>query len=137
MIKSYSELILLPTFEERFEYLSLDGTVGSDTFGFDRYLNQDFYRSKEWKQIRDYVIARDNGFDLGVYGYPIRGNIIIHHINPIMPEDIVRSKSVLLDPENLITTSHLTHNAIHYGSIDILVTTPVERKPNDTVPWRV
>jgi len=136
-IKTYSELISLPTFEERFEYLRLDGRVGEDTFGFDRYLNQMFYqKSHEWKRIRDYVIVRDNGCDLGVLGYEIYGKILVHHINPLMVSDIVHSTKNLLDPEFLISTSLATHNAIHYGDISKLATAPIERSKNDTCPWR-
>lgn len=136
-IKTYSELILLPTFEERFEYLRLGGRVGEDTFGFDRYLNQMFYqRSQEWKRIRDHVIVRDNGCDLGVLGHEIYGKILVHHINPLMVSDIVHSTDNLLDPEFLISTSLATHNAIHYGDISKLAIAPIERSKNDTCPWR-
>lgn len=136
-IKTYSELISLPTFEERFEYLRLKGRVGEDTFGFDRYLNQMFYqRSQEWKKIRDYVIVRDNGCDLGVLGHEIYGKILVHHINPLMVSDIVHSTDNLLDPEFLISTSLATHNAIHYGDISKLAVAPTERSKNDTCPWR-
>lgn len=136
-IRSYSELLLLPSFKERFEYLRLDGVVGKDTFGFDRYLNQQFYTSREWKRIRDEVIVRDNGCDLGVDGYFIRGKVYIHHMNPINADDILRHSAILLDPEYLICVSHETHNAIHYGDISLLSKDPIERKPNDTCPWRV
>lgn len=136
-IKSYSELSQLETFEERFEYLRLDGIVGKDTFGFDRIFNQKFYRSEEWKQVRDFVIVRDNGCDLGVEGHEIYGNrIIIHHMNPISIDDIRHSTHNLLDPEYLITTIHQTHNAIHYGDEDQLIKAPIERVRNDTCPWR-
>lgn len=136
-IKTYSELISLPTFEERFEYLRLGGRVGEDTFGFDRYLNQMFYqRSQEWKRIRDHVIVRDNGCDLGVLGHEIYGKILVHHINPLMVSDIVHSTDNLLDPEFLISTSLATHNAIHYGDISKLAIAPIERSKNDTCPWR-
>ena len=136
-IKTYSELITFPTFEERFKYLRLDGVVGKDTFGFDRYLNQLFYSSKEWKSIRDYVILRDNGCDLGVEGYEIQGRIFIHHMNPITTEDIAKRSKFLMDPEFLICTVHNTHNAIHYGDESLLITAPVERSPFDTCPWRL
>lgn len=136
MIRTYSELKALPTFEERYEYLRLDGRVGVDTFGFDRYLNQVFYRSAVWKRIRDQVIIRDNGCDLGVEGYDIRDRILIHHMNPITVEDIENESEFLLNPEYLICVTHNTHNAIHYGSKDLLVTAPIERRPNDTCPWR-
>lgn len=135
-IRTYSELIQLDTFEERFEYLKVNGKVGEDTFGFDRYLNQVFYRSKEWKRIRDQVIFRDNGCDLGVEGYDIYGKIIIHHMNPIRVDDIRHSSEFLLDPEYLICTKLETHNAIHYGDADLIPSAPIERKPNDTCPWK-
>lgn len=135
-IRTYSELITIPTFEERFEYLKLDGRVGVETFGFDRYLNQAFYKSDEWLSIRDYVITRDNGCDLGVAGYEIYGRILIHHINPITKEDIIQRSKILLDPENLITTIKRTHDAIHYGDSSLLVKAPIERRKNDTSPWR-
>ena len=135
-IKTYSELIRLPTFEERFRYLKLDGLVGKDTFGFDRYLNQEFYRSKEWKEVRDFVIVRDNGCDLGMDGYEIVGRIYIHHMNPITVNDIVHSSDFLLNPDYLICMSHNTHNAVHYGDEDLLITAPVERRKNDTCPWK-
>lgn len=135
-IKTYSELITLPTFEERFQYLRLDGIVGESTFGFDRYLNQIFYQSQKWKQIRDFVIIRDNGCDLGVEGYEIYGRILIHHMNPITIKDIERESEFLLDPEYLITTVHNTHNAIHYGDENLLITAPIERTKYDTCPWR-
>lgn len=135
-IKRYSELILLPTFEERYKYLQLNGIIGDETFGFDRYINQMFYRSQEWKQIRDYVIVRDNGCDLGVEGHEIRGKILIHHMNPIGIKDIQQVNKFLLDPEYLITTMLSTHNAIHYGDESLLVTDPIERSKNDTCPWK-
>lgn len=135
-IKTYSELITLPTFEERFEYLRLDGTVGESTFGFDRYLNQIFYRSQKWKDIRDWVIIRDNGCDLGVEGFEIYGRIIIHHMNPISLQDIERESDLLLNPEYLICTVHNTHNAIHYGDASLLPLAPIERSKNDTCPWK-
>ena len=135
-IRTYSELIQLPTFEERFDYLRLNGVVGKDTFGFDRYLNQQFYRSSEWKRIRDQVILRDNGCDLGVEGYEIRGRILIHHINPISVEDIHTMSDLLMNPEYLICVSHRTHNAIHYGDESLIITTPIERTQNDMCPWR-
>ena len=124
-IRTYSELIKLPTFEERFEYLRLDGTVGESTFGFDRYLNQIFYRSQKWKDIRDWVIIRDNGCDLGVEGFEIYGRIIIHHMNPISLQDIERESDLLLNPEYLICTVHNTHNAIHYGDASLLSLAPI------------
>ena len=135
-IRTYSELSKLLTFEERFRYLSLDGKVGEETFGFDRYLNQMFYRSQKWKAVRDYVIVRDNGCDLGVEGYEIHGRIIIHHMNPITIRDIEKESDFLLDPEYLITTVHNTHNAIHYGDENLLIKAPIERSKNDTCPWK-
>lgn len=136
-IKTYTELSLLPTFEERYRYLRLSGAVGRETFGFDRYLNQVFYRSQRWKRVRDAVIIRDNGCDLGVEGHEIYGKIIIHHMNPITLEDIERESDNLLDPEFLICTIHNTHNAIHYGDENLLITAPIERRKNDTCPWRM
>lgn len=135
-IRSYSELITIPTFRERYEYLRLQGLVGEETFGFDRYLNQIFYRSQKWKSVRDYVIIRDNGCDLGVEGYDIHGRILIHHMNPITVQDIELETKFLLDPEFLICTTHDTHNAIHYGDADLLITEPIIRTKNDTCPWR-
>lgn len=135
-IRTYSELIKLPTFEERFRYLQLKGVVGEDTFGFDRYMNQVFYRSKRWKDIRDYVIVRDNGCDLGIEGREIYGKIIIHHMNPIRLTDIQNESAYLLNPEYLISTIHNTHNAIHYGDEQLLITAPIERSKYDTCPWR-
>ena len=135
-IKTYSELITLPTFEERFRYLRLRGAVGEDTFGFDRYLNQVFYRSAEWKRVRDLVIIRDNGCDLALNGYEIHGKILIHHMNPISLEDIERKTDFLLDPEFLISTSLNTHNAIHYGDESLLIIAPTIRTRNDTCPWK-
>lgn len=136
IIRTYSELKRLKTFEERYEYLRLKGVVGKDTFGFDRYLNQDFYKSPEWKAVRDFVIVRDNGCDLGVEGYEIHGKILIHHMNPILPEDIINHTDFLLNPEYLISTILSTHNAIHYGDKSKLITAPIERTKNDTCPWR-
>ena len=135
-IKKYSELILLPTFEERYKYLQLNGVIGDETFGFDRYINQMFYRSQEWRQVRDYVIVRDNGCDLGIEGHEIRGKILIHHMNPIGIKDIKQVNKFLLDPEYLITTMLSTHNAIHYGDESLLVKDPIERSKNDTCPWK-
>ena len=135
-IRTYSELITLPTFEERYRYLKLSGVVGEQTFGFDRYMNQTFYQSQEWKSIRNHVILRDNGCDLGVEGYEIHGKILIHHMNPITAKDIEHRSDILLNPEYLISTVHNTHNAIHYGDEGLLILAPIERKPNDTCPWR-
>lgn len=138
IIKTYSELITIPTFEERFKYLKLGGSVGVETFGFDRIFNQKFYTSKEWRDMRHYIIVRDNGCDLGVEGYEIPNGvqIFIHHLNPIELTDIERRTDILLDPEFLITTIHSTHNAIHYGDESLLSRGPVMRTRNDTCPWR-
>ena len=135
-IRTYSELITLSTFEERYKYLQLSSSIGEETFGFDRYLNQNFYRSKEWKRIRDFVIIRDNGCDLGIDDRTIHGKIIIHHMNPIRTKDIQDVSDYLLNPEYLICTTHQTHNAIHYGDENLLVRNPIERTANDTCPWR-
>lgn len=136
-IKTYSELSRLQTFEERYRYLRLRGAVGEETFGFDRYLNQVFYqRSPKWKKVRDFVIVRDNGCDLGLDGYDIYGKILVHHMNPITLKDLERESEYLLDPEFLICTSLNTHNAIHYGDESLLITTPIVRTKNDTCPWR-
>lgn len=135
-IRTYSDLIELPTFEERFRYLQLSGTVGKDTFGFDRYLNQNFYRSAAWKRIRDQVIVRDNGCDLGIEDRMIGNRILIHHMNPINDVDILNQTSFLLNPEYLICVSHITHNAIHYGDEDMLIKIPIVRTKGDTCPWK-
>ena len=135
-LKTYSELSKLKTFEDRFQYLRLDGIVGKETFGFDRYLNQILYKSDKWKQCRRGIIIRDNGFDLGCEGYEVHGRILIHHINPITVDDIINRNPKVFDPEYLILTSHNTHQAIHYGNEDLLVTAPIERSKNDTSPWR-
>ena len=134
--RTYSELIQIPTFLERFRYLKLGGRVGEETFGYDRYLNQGFYHSSEWRQIRDYLITRDLGRDLGVDGYDIHGKIYIHHMNPIIVKDIIHASDYLTDPEYLICTTQNTHNAIHYGDESLLVSEPVERTPFDTCPWK-
>lgn len=136
IIRTYSELITLPTFEDRYRYLQLNGAVGEDTFGFDRYINQQFYRSKEWQRIRDEVIIRDNACDLGMEGYEIHGRIYVHHMNPIMVRDIQSNSDYLMNPEFLICTTHRTHNAIHYGDENLLARAPIERTKNDTCPWR-
>lgn len=135
-IKTYSELMSLSSFKERYEYLRLRGNVGVDTFGFDRYLNQNFYRSAEWRRVRDQVIVRDNGCDLGIEDRMIPGRILIHHMNPITEKDILYHSEFLMDPEYLICVSHNTHNAIHYGDDSILIPEPVVRTKNDTCPWR-
>lgn len=135
-IRTYSELITIPTFRGRYEYLRLKGLVGQETFGYDRYLNQVFYKSREWMDIRDYVIVRDNGCDLGIPGREIRERILIHHMNPITKEDILRRSEFLLDPEYLISTIKLTHDAIHYGDEHLLMNEPIVRTKNDTCPWK-
>ena len=139
MILTYNELIRLPTFEERLSYLLLHGRVGAETFGFDRWLNQLFYISEEWKQLRRKIIIRDNGCDLGVDGYDIQGAILVHHMNPIVADDIVNCTPYLMNPDFLISTSFNTHQAIHYENADLLKVAPIyptERKPNDTCPWK-
>ena len=135
-IKAYSELITIPTFEERFEYLQLKGSVGKDTFGYDRYLNQVLYRSPEWKRLRNQIIIRDGGCDLACEGYDIHSKVLIHHLNPITVEDVLARSRKVFDPDNLVCVSHNTHNAIHYGDVDLLVTGPIIRTKNDTCPWR-
>jgi len=135
MIRRYTELRRLETFEERYRYLALRGEVGESTFGFDRYINQAFYRSGEWKHIRNHVIARDNGCDLGIEGFEIHGRLIIHHMNPMTVDSIVHSDSEILDPSFLITTTHRTHNAIHYGDESLLPRPLVERRRGDTKLW--
>lgn len=135
-IKTYSELVRLPTFEERFEYLKLKGSVGKDTFGHDRYLNQVFYTSQEWRRLRDEIIIRDNGCDLGIEGREIGGKVYIHHLNPLGTNDILTHSEYLVNSEYLICVSFETHNAIHYGDINLLPRDPIERKRNDTCPWR-
>ena len=136
IIKSYSELIKIPTYKERFEYLKLNGIVGKDTFGYDRYLNQAFYNSPEWRRFRRDIIIRDNGCDLACEGYEIRGKIILHHINPLTHDDLINRREGLFDPENIICVTHNTHNAIHYGDANLLITGPIERVANDTCPWK-
>lgn len=135
--KSYHELSKLESFEDRYNYLKLDGAVGFDTFGHDRYMNQMFYKSKEWKDVRNYVMFRDNCCDLGIQNKPIYGRVYIHHINPITKNDIKNSAENLLNPDNLICVSFETHNAIHYGSFESIPQNEIiERKPNDTCPWK-
>ena len=135
MRKTYSELIKLKTFKERYNYLRLNGVVGEETFGHDRYINQALYKSDEWLYCRDEIIIRDKGSDLGIDGYEIFGKILIHHILPITIDDILHRRPIVFDHENLITTSLRTHNAIHYGDESLLYSDPVERTPNDTSPW--
>ncbi len=134
-IRTYSELKRLKTFEERYEYLKLLGSVGESTFGFDRYLNQALYRSKEWKDLRNEIIIRDNGCDLGVEGYDIYDKIIIHHMNPLTADDIIDRTDLVYNPNYLICVSHITHDAIHYGDISLIPKLPIERKPGDTTLW--
>lgn len=134
-IRIYSELIQLPTFLERFNYLKLGGIVGKDTFGWDRYLNQRFYRSQEWKRVRNWVIIRDNGCDLGVPGYEIQSRLYIHHMNPLERSDLLDETEYLMNPEFLICVSHDTHNAIHYGDESLLMLDPVSRQAGDTKLW--
>jgi hypothetical protein len=134
--RCYSELITLPTFIERFRYLKLDGSVGMDTFGHDRWLNQVLYRSPEWKRFRNGIIIRDNGCDLGCEDRPIFGKILIHHINPLTIEDVLNRDPKIFDEENVISTILLTHNALHYGDESILYQDPITRQPNDTCPWK-
>ena len=134
--KSYSGLLILPTFRERFDYLKLDGRVGADTFGFDRYLNQRFYMSKEWRTFRSKVIARDEGCDLGIADRPIQGRVIIHHIIPLTVEDFEEQTDALFDMDNVICVAPMTHEAIHFGDYSLLPQELVERTPNDTCPWR-
>lgn len=137
MKKTYNELITLDKFEDRFEYLKIKGNVGEATFGSQRYLNQMLYRNPQWRSIRNKVIIRDNGCDLAHPDYEINGQAAyIHHINPITIDDIVNENPKIFDMNNLITTTFQTHQAIHYGSRDILLLNPIERKPNDTCPWR-
>lgn len=134
-IRSYPELRRIETFEDRFKYLALKGIVGDSTFGFDRYINQQFYTSREWRQIRHHVIARDNGCDLGIEGYEIHSKLIIHHMNPMTADDIVQGDEDILNPDFLITTTLQTHNAIHYGDERLLPRPFVERRPGDTKLW--
>lgn len=135
MIRTYSQLKTFETFDERFEYLKLSGGVGVETFGFDRWINQNFYRSPQWKLARDHVIARDLGRDLGVEGHEIHERILVHHMNPMLPEDIVHGDESILDPEYLITTTHVTHNAIHFGTDAPQRHVLVERRRGDTKLW--
>lgn len=136
MNKSYSELIQLHSFEDRFRYLNLNGTIADKTFGSMRWLAQKFYKSKEWEDIRNYVITRDSGCDLALINRTIFGKPIVHHMNPITIQDVEERNSIAFDPEFLITVSHNTHNAIHYGSVECLTLDPIIRRPNDTCPWK-
>lgn len=135
-IKTYSEMIRFPTFIERYRYLKIDGIVGDETFGYDRYMNQILYHSPEWRKFRRDIILRDNGCDLGTDGYGIIGKILIHHIEPITVRDIERRDSKIFDTENVISVSLNTHNAVHYGDESLLITTPITRTKFDTCPWR-
>lgn len=136
IIKSYSKMLTFPTLEERFRYLELKGSVAKDTFGYDRYLNQILYHSGEWKSFRNDIIIRDNGCDLACEGHEIHKRILVHHINPITVEDVLNRSPKVFDPENVVCVSHITHNAIHYGDENLLITAPVERSQNDTCPWK-
>ena len=136
MKKTYSELITLPTFSERYEYLKLNGIVGKETFGHNRWLNQEFYHSREWLRFRDRVIVRDEGRDLGMPGFEIFGPILIHHLNPVSYEDIIHRNACVFDLDNVVCTQLKTHNAIHYGDGNLLVQAPIERRINDTCPWK-
>lgn len=136
MIKTYSELIRFKTLEERYRYLRIGGRVGEETFGFDRWMNQVFYKDPRWRDIRDEVITRDNGCDLGLEGYDIHGKIFVHHMNPVTKDDILHNFDSLLNPEFLISTSKRTHDAIHYGNEDLLPQSPIVRTRNDTCPWK-
>lgn len=134
--RSYRELLQFKTFEDRFDYLKLAGEVGNPTFGYDRYFNQQFYHSSEWRRARNRIILRDNGCDLGMPDYEIHGRIYIHHINPITKQDVEELSDNLFDPDNLICVTFDTHNAIHFGDERTLPKTPIERAPGDTCPWR-
>ena len=137
IIRTYAELVTLPTLKERFEYLKLAGVVGKATFGYDRYLNQRFYKSYEWRSLRNHIITRDGGCELGLDDYEIRGRIFIHHMNPIVDDDIIDDSDYLMNPNYLICVSQEMHNALHYGNEDILRAKQlVERRPNDTCPWK-
>lgn len=136
-IRTYSELITIPTFKERYEYLRIGGKVGEETFGFDRYLNQTFYKSDIWRKVRDIVIVRDMGCDLAIKGREIFGKILVHHMNPITIKDILNKSEYLVDPEFLICTTKSTHDAIHYGDSSLLITEPIVRTKHDTCPWKI
>lgn len=136
-IRTYSELMTIPTYKERFEYLKLNGVVGRETFGFDRHLNQVFYNSDIWRSVRDEIIVRDNGCDMAMADYDINGRIYVHHMNPLLAKDFLNDTDFLLNPEYLICTAFITHQAIHYGDESLLMTAPIERSKNDTCPWRL
>lgn len=135
-VRTYSELIAIPTYKERFEYLKIDGAVGVDTFGYDRYLNQILYHSPEWRSFRDDMNVRDKGRDLAMEGYDIHGSFLLHHLNPITVDDVINRRPNVFDPENVVTTVLKTHNAIHYGDSNLLILEPIVRTKNDTCPWR-
>lgn len=136
IIRTYSELIRLPTFIERYRYLRLNGQVGEETFGFQRWINQEFYHSNDWLNFRDKIVIRDGGCDLAAEGYGIYGSILIHHLNPVTYDDLINRNPIIFDPENVISTKISTHNAIHYGDENLLIMAPVERIPYDTCPWK-
>jgi hypothetical protein len=136
ILKNYSELIQFDNFIDRFNYLKLSGVVGASTFGYDRYLNQALYASKEWRRFRNRIIVRDNGCDLGLEGYEISSRLLVHHINPITSEQLESDDSLIFDPNNVICVSHNTHEAIHYSDDNLLEKDPIIRKQNDTCPWR-
>lgn len=136
-MRSYSELIQIPSYIERYRYLRIGGKAGEITFGNERYLNQILYKSPEWKSFRRGIITRDGGYDMGLDGYSIPGTIIVHHLNPITVEDIYERRDCVFDEENVISVSTRTHNAIHYGDEELLMIDEIiERRPNDTIPWR-
>lgn len=135
-MKTYNEMILLPTLHDRYNYLKLNGTVAKETFGFERYLNQVLYRDKAWKEVRNYIITRDNGCELACEDYPISGKILIHHLNPITHDQILSRDVAIFDPNNLVCVSHRMHNAIHYGSEEMLPHDPIVRTKNDMCPWK-
>ena len=134
-IRTYSSLSNLETFEDRFRYLALGGGVGNETFGHDRWLNQDFYRSRDWKQLRNHVIVRDQSCDLGIEGFEIHHGVVVHHMNPMTELDLISGEESIIDPEYLVTTSHRTHNAIHYGDATLLPRAPIKRTAGDTTLW--
>lgn len=136
IVLTYSELISFPTLISRFNYLKLSGSVGAETFGYDRYLNQQLYKSYEWKHFRDEIILRDNGCDLALEPYDIKGRIYIHHLNPLEPKDIIDRNPIIFDPENVVCVSFTTHQAIHYGDDSLLPSDPIIRRPGDQIPWR-
>lgn len=136
MIRTYSELMSIRSYEDRYKYLRIGGVVGESTFGFDRWLNQILYKSDPWLEVRDEVISRDDGFDMGHLDYPINGRIIVHHMNPITVEDVLNRNPDIFNPEFLISVAKSTHDAIHFGDSSLLPQPVIERKPYDTSPWR-